>query len=229
MIDQCGQNKLKSRQLLTLVSRIEQSDELFFLNQIGDLFPLVWRWVNTLLTKKKNESVSHLGIDRVCKFKERTETHGWVVCYRVQNDDGSFWCLIQVLQHAGEIERFGCAVPVAVRVNAGVVGVLEQQLMVRPARCRDVDGGRIAAESQEIGDHSECTGTGQRLGTDHTTLLDGRRIVAEQHSGGQIREVLHAQNRQILVVQRFIVGDQFLCLSHDRQHPGFGCVFHSKE
>lgn len=131
-----------------LVGHIEEGEVALLLDNVADLTPLVLGWVHT----------------------------SRVVSASVQQDDAVRRSGLEVLDHALEVEanRVLVVVPVLVYFEAGV---LEDRIVVGPARGREIDllGVRIEALEESTA-YSQGTGAGNGLGDNKAVFLDGGRV-----------------------------------------------------
>ena len=133
-----------------LVGHIEEGKVALLLHHIADLAPLLLGGVDT----------------------------GGVVGASVEKDDAVLRGGLDVGNQTLEVETNGVLVVVAVLLNLQT-GVLEDSVVVGPARVREVDLLRMRVEAlEESTTDSQGTGTRNGLGDDEAVLLNGRGVLA---------------------------------------------------
>merc|ERR1719249_233189 len=94
----------------TLVGAVEEGEEVFPLDQLCDLGPLLLRWVNPC----------------------------WVVGTGMQDDYRMHWCSFKIFHHPFPVESLSRFIPVPVLPQFGEAGILEDKAMVSPGWVRVV-------------------------------------------------------------------------------------------
>lgn len=123
-----------------LVGSVEEWIELVLLAYIGDLLPLLKRWVDAC----------------------------WIVCTRVKKDAGAWGRVLQVLDHAVEVKTLGLLVEVTVLADVHT-NRSEDLIVITPSWITNVNG-RLSVLMQKFSDDSEGTGATQSLaGSDTST------------------------------------------------------------
>ena len=132
-----------------LVGHIEEGKVALLLHHIADLAPLFLGWVDT----------------------------GRVVGASVEKDDAVLRGGLDVGNQTLEVETNGVLVVVTILFNLQA-RVLEDSVVVGPARVREVDLFRVGIEAlQESTTDSQGTGTRNGLGDDEAVLLNGRGVL----------------------------------------------------
>lgn len=135
----------------SLISRIEEWEQLLLLANIGNLLPLVLRGIHT----------------------------GGIVRTSVQNDDRTFGGPLQIFDHALEVDSAPVLVPVAIGARFGKSGVHEHLVVIFPRGRRVVERGSLQDATQELGTDPQGSRSRQALDTEGTFALDGFGVVTE--------------------------------------------------
>lgn len=178
-----------------LVGHVEEGVVTALLDCVADLLPLRLGGVNT----------------------------GRVVRASVQQNDAALGHLLDVLNHAIEVETDGVLVVVAVLLDLEAA-VGEDGLVVGPRRGRDVDGLRAGVMTLEEGTaYPEGAGAGDALSDDNAALVDGSAVGTVGEERGGLGEVGDTGDASVLLVE-VLLDDLLLGLSDGGQHVGLALV-----
>jgi hypothetical protein len=156
-----------------LVGHIEESKMLLLLDDIADPEPLLLCGIHTC----------------------------WVMGAGMEDDDALSRGSPEVLEEAFEVQPNGPFIVVAVLLNLKT-RILEDGIVVCPARCRDVDLFAVRVEALKEGSaYPQGTGAGNRLSNSKTVLLDGGGVGPIGQFRSCFDEGWHSSDASILLVK----------------------------
>mmetsp|Transcript_27289 Transcript_27289/g.78506 ORF Transcript_27289/g.78506 Transcript_27289/m.78506 type:complete len:270 (+) Transcript_27289:958-1767(+) len=140
-----------------------------------------------------------------------------VVGTGVEEDDAHGLCVVQVLQHALQVQTLSAGVEVSVgpRLQSSLV---KYRRVVRPCGLWEVDDGvALEVEMQPLRCHTQRPRARQALRRrdvpGRTQILPIRQCHSVPH------KVILAGDRVVFVVPVLVLQPQLLCTPHTRQHP----------
>ena len=153
--------------------------------------------------------------------ESRVDTGGVVgACVQEHGRAGSG--VLQVLDHAIEVQALGLLVEVAVGAHLKASSS-EDGVVVAPSGRANIDGRRSVLH-QEVSDNAEGTGAGQSLGRCNAARADVGVVPAEEYTSGTLVEVLVAVNGRVLLVELVVVTNHLFSLANNGEHVGLAVL-----
>mmetsp|Transcript_7017 Transcript_7017/g.24483 ORF Transcript_7017/g.24483 Transcript_7017/m.24483 type:complete len:241 (+) Transcript_7017:614-1336(+) len=182
---------------ISLVSSVEHGDGLLGIANIRNHLPLIGVGINA----------------------------SWVVCNGVKDEHTALRSSLQVSKHPIDVKLHVLSeVTVAVGLKASL---LEDLMMISPSGVANVHRNSWLVDGQELGSNTKSSSAGEGLHDSHLLLLDQGRILAKDHSRGDIQEGLKTLYGEILLVHLAILSileNLLLSVFDASQNPGLAGV-----
>ncbi|KAF1748076.1 hypothetical protein GCK72_024543 [Caenorhabditis remanei] len=144
----------------SLVGHVEEDEQVTLLNNVGDLLPLLARWIDS----------------------------SWVVSTSVEQDGSTFWNLSNVGKSSGLVESTGRLVVVAVLLDINT-SKLEDWNVVSPGWSWLIDDFALGVLGQEFRSNSESTGSRDTLGGENSLVVDNLRVLSKGELSRELGEL----------------------------------------
>ena len=171
-----------------LVSSVEEGVKLLALANISNLLPLGLSRVNT-------SRVMGAGVEKDARAR---------------------LSVVEISNHALDIETLGLLVEVAVLANLDTGG-LEDRVVVAPGWVAHIEGARPEL-GKELTNDTEGTSTREGLNAGDTVITDKRAVEAEENTLGTLAEFSKTVNRKILLVESSVSDNSSLSSTDNREY-----------